>query len=196
MLVGLLTPTHPSRIYLGFRKEIIMTNEINTITTAATVVFEIKEEWADVPVHSRTEGLNAPGRVFYSCLEKIPESVPFDSGWSNGTGYYDGAVNAPVPVSKWVWSYDPITNRFIVLIGTRFGTVAIFERYTHGTSKAPVIVCNVPRKGYTIWQTAGLNSQLGERVLTHVLGDPEFSTIAPNIGMIVETLARLFLKSE
>lgn len=171
-----------------------MTNEINTTSVVATV-FEIKEEWADVPVHSRTEGLNAPGRVFYSCLEKITESVPFDSSWSNGTGYYDGAVKAPVPNSKWVWSYDPVTKRFIVLIGTKFGTVVLFERYSHG-SKAPVIVTNTPRKGYTIWQLAGLNSQLGERVLTHVLGDPEFPTIAPNIGMTVETLARLFLKSE
>ena len=173
-----------------------MTNEINTIAaTAAAAVFEIKEEWADVPVHSQTEGLNAPGRVFYSCLEKITESVPFDPSWSNGTGYYDGAVKAPVPVCKWVWSHDQITNRYLILIGTRFGTIVVFERYRHG-GKAPVIVCNVPRKGYTIWQTAGLNSQLGERVLTHVLGDPEFPMIAPNIGMTVETLARLFLKSE
>lgn len=170
-----------------------MTNEINT--TVAASDFQIKEEWVDVPVHSRTEGLNAPGRVFYSCLEKIPESVSFDPTWANGTGYYDGVVNAPVPNSKWLWSYDPITKRFIILIGTRFGTIAVFERYSHG-GKTPVIVCNTPCKGYTIWQTAGLTSQLGERVLTHVLGDPEFPTIAPNIGMTVETLARLFLKSE
>lgn len=171
-----------------------MTTE--TITTVAAVSdFQIKEEWANVPVHSRTEGLNAPGRVFYSCLEKIPESVSFDPSWSNGTGYYDNATKAPVPVSKWVWCHDSITNRHLILIGSRFGTIVIFERYTHG-SKTPVIVCNVPRKGYVVWQTAGMNSQLGDRVLSHVLGDPEFPTIAPNIGGTVEIMARLFLKSE
>ena len=174
-----------------------MTNEINTASVVATAIadFQISEDFPSLSVDSYTDGMNASGRIFYSCLQKITETVPFDSTWSNGTGYYDGSTKAPVPVGKWLWSYDPSTNRFIILIGTRFGAVAVFERYSHG-GKTPVIVCNVPRKGYTIWQTAGLNSQLGERVLTHVLGDPEFPTIAPNIGMTVETLARLFLKSE
>ena len=194
MLVGLLTPTCSSRLYIEFRKEKIMTTEINTQAAVATV-FEISEAWCQPAVYAKTEGMNSSGRVFYDCLEKITETVQFDPSWSNDTGYYDGAVKAPVLVGKWIWCHDRTTNRYLILIGTRFGTIAVFERYTHG-SKTPVFVCNTPRKGYVVWQSAGLNSQLGERVLTHVLGDPEFPTIAPNIGMTIETMSRLFLKSE
>lgn len=171
-----------------------MTNEINTIV-ANPAEIQITEAWCQPAVYAKTEGMNSSGRVFYDCLEKITETVQFDPSWSNGTGYYDGATKAPVPISKWVWCLDKTTNRYLILIGTRFGTVVVFERYTHG-SKTPVFVCNVPHKGYVIWQSAGLNSQLGERVLSHVLGDPEFETIARNIGGTVEIMARLFLKSE
>ena len=194
MLLGPVAPTCSSRLYIEFHKENNMTTEINTQAAVATV-FEITEAWCQTSVHAKTEGMNAPGRVFYDCLEKITETVPFDPSWSNGTGYYDRAVKAPVPICKWVWSHDQITNRYLILIGTRFGAVAVSERYTHG-SKTPVIVCNVPRKGYVVWQTAGMNSQLGDRVLSHVLGDPEFPIIAPNIGGTIEVMARLFLKSE
>ncbi len=170
------------------------------MTTSNTTVVTTTANNAMIAVPDMTalacsEGMNVSGRVFYSCLAKIQGQVPFDPAWANGTGYYDSACKLMLPVGTWGWSHDIATNRYIILIGTRFGAVAVFERYRHG-SKAPVIVCNVPRKGYTIWQTAGLNSQLGERVLTHVLGDPEFPTIAPNIGMTIETMSRLFLKSE
>lgn len=179
MLVRLLTPTYPGRSYTGLLKEIIMTT-LNHATPVLTV-------------NSRTEGMNVSGRTFYECLAKINAHIPFDPTWANGTGYYNSATKAEVLEGTWCWSHDPGTNRFLVLIGTRFGTICIFERYSHGT-KSPVIVANCPRKGYVIWQLAGLNGQLNERVLSHALGDPDFPTIAGNIGMQVEQMSQLFLK--
>ena len=179
MLVGLLTPTYPSRTYLGIRKEIIMTTFNHT-----TPVLD---------VNSRTEGMNVSGRVFYQCLEKINTHIQFDPTWANGTGYYDSACKVGIPEGTWCWAHDNTTNRYLVLIGTRFGTVVVFERYSHG-GKSPVIVANCPRKGYVIWQMAGLNGQLNERVLSHALGDPDFPTIAGNIGLQIETMSHLFLK--
>ena len=168
-----------------------MTNEINT--TAATNNEAIA--FPDMTAHAFSEGMNVSGRVFYSCLAKINNKVPFDHAWSNGTGYFDNATKIEVPIGSWNWSHDPRTNRYLILIGTRFGTVTVFERYTHG-GKAPVIVSNCPKKGYTVWQLAGLHGQLNERVLVNTLGDPEFPSVAQNIGMTVESLYRLFLKSE
>ena len=144
-------------------------------------------------VHSRTKGMNVSGRVFYSCLAKIKVQVPFDQCWANGTGYYDHAAKLEIQEGTWCWSYDQGTNRYLILIGTRFGTVVVFERYSHG-GKTPVIVANCPRKCYVIWQLAGLNGQLNERVLTNTLGDPEFPTAYDNIGMQIETMSQLFLK--
>lgn len=144
-------------------------------------------------VNARTEGMNVSGRTFYECLAKIKNYVEFDTVWSNGTGYYDGACKVEIPEGTWCWSLDAVTNRFLILIGTRFGTVVVFERYQHG-SKTPVIVSNTPRKGYVIWQMAGLNGQLNERVLLHTLGDPEFPSAYSNIGIQIEQMSQLFLK--
>ena len=144
-------------------------------------------------VNASTEGMNVSGRTFYECLTKINTHIPFDPTWANGTGYYDHAAKLEIQEGTWCWSYDQGTNRYLILIGTRFGTIVVFERYSHG-GKSPVIVSNCPRKGYTIWQLAGLHGQLNERVLTNTLGDPDFPTIAGNIGMQVETMSQLFLK--
>ncbi len=166
-----------------------MTNEINTTVTITGEMIAIP----DMGKHAASEGMNVSGRVFYSCLAKIKNYVEFVPTWTNGTGYYDHATKVAVPEGTWCWSRDNITNRYLVLIGTRFGTVVVFERYSHG-GKSPVIVSNCPSKGYTIWQLAGLHGQLNERVLTNTLGDPDFPTIAGNIGMQVETMSQLFLK--
>lgn len=166
-----------------------MTNEINTIVATTTAITTCP----DLTVHAYTQGMNVSGRTFYNVLAKLKTKVEFDPLWRNGTGYFNDATKVPVPVGEWCWSHDPSTNRFIVLIGTRFGTVTVFERYTHG-SLSPVIVSNTPKKGYAIWQLAGLNGQLNERVLMHVLGDPEFPSSCNNIGMQVEQMSQLFLK--
>lgn len=164
-----------------------MTNEINTIVTTANAV----NTGPDLTVHAYTQGMNVSGRTFYNVLAKLKSKIEFDPLWRNGTGYFDDATKAPVPVGSWCWSHDPSSNRYLVLIGTRFGTVTVFERYTHG-SLSPVIVSNTPKKGYVVWQLAGLNGQLNERVLLHTLGDPEFPTAYTNIGSQIEIMAGLF----
>ena len=166
-----------------------MTKETNTAVATNTEMIAIP----DMLKLAYSEGMNVSGRVFYSCLSKLQGRIPFDSEWSNGTGYFDKATGVNVPVGEWRWSHDVKSNRYLILIGTRFGTVCIFERYSHG-GKAPVIVSNVPKKGYVIWQMAGLNGQLNERVLSHALGDPDFPSACNNIGMQVEQMSQLFLK--
>ena len=166
---------------------------MTTSNTVATTTTDTANSGPNLSVHAYTQGMNVSGRTFYNVLAKIKNEIPFDPLWRNGTGYFDDATKYPVPIGTWCWSHDPSTNRFIILIGTRFGAVAVFERYTHGTL-APVIVSNCPKKGYSLWQLAGLHGQLNERVLLNTLGDPEFPSAYTNIGQQVETMSQLFLK--
>lgn len=68
--------------------------------------------------------------------ELVPE-LPFNKAWANGTGYFDGAVRGPDAVmlapGKTAKAYTGDGNdRKILFVGTAFGVIAIFQRYTHG----------------------------------------------------------------
>lgn len=78
------------------------------------------------------------------------KDIAFNPDWSNGTGYYDGAVNAEIPeleVGEIGRARSPAqNNRRILIIKTQFGNVVVFERMTpaeDGTLKGPLAI-NMP----------------------------------------------------
>ena len=72
--------------------------------------------------------LNYVGKIFNDAFEAATK-VPFDPAWSNGTGYYDNAVSYPLEYGSVHAAIDNC-ERKIILVGTRLGTVVVFQRYT------------------------------------------------------------------
>ena len=60
------------------------------------------------------------------------ETIPFNPKWSNGTGYFDHAVEgeeAPVLAPGCIVKTATPSGRKILIIGTPIGNVVIFQRY-------------------------------------------------------------------
>lgn len=92
--------------------------------------------------------------TFVKTFEVIAEKgniIPFDNNWANGTGYFDGAVKADLglkPGELAVSTAGGEDLRKMIIIGTRFGNVVIFERYTpkDDGNENIVVVVNRPSK--------------------------------------------------
>lgn len=68
-------------------------------------------------------------------FDKVPTTVEYNPKWANGTGYFDHAVkgeHAPkLEVGEMVKCETPAPNlRQMIIVGTRFGNVVVFERYS------------------------------------------------------------------
>jgi hypothetical protein len=90
--------------------------------------------------------LDEKSKLFSSVFKQV-DKVKYDPSWENGTGYLDNAVKYELQPGKIVATTDNM-KRDIILIGTRWGTVAIFYRYENNNR---TIVKNYP-KGKKIQQ--------------------------------------------
>ena len=123
---------------------------------------------------------NLPGSIFQRIFREIQTEIPFDPEWANGTGYLDGAVSHPLPPGKMAKTVDNYERR-VILIGTRFGTVVVFDRY-RGQTDGGVYVSNRPNS--TTIDALMTGTAIGGGEMACVLGD-----YAPNIG---ETIERIY----
>lgn len=125
--------------------------------------------------------------TFQAMFEKLQTTIPFNTEWENGTGYFNNAVFgqdialAPGEMAK---SIDT-TNRKIVMVGTRFGNVVLFERYSEG--KNDVITSNVPSEVSDLFLNSSLGSKTSEEVIELLLGQT-YSSIPKNIGIKIEEM--------
>ena len=122
-----------------------------------------------------------PGRFFNRRYHQIQNVVPFDPIWANGTGYFDGAVHFPLPPGDTAKSVDPYGRR-IIMIGTRFGTVAVFDRFVNQTDGGTYVLNKPagPVLGRLVTGTA-----IGGGEMVDILGDSGVD----NIGQTIEMLA-------
>ena len=133
--------------------------------------------------------MGANGKIFTEAFYNttIPE-VEFNSGWSNGTGYMDGIVegqHAPVlKPGQMIKSVDR-SGRRIIVIGTRKGNVAVFDRYARQEQNG-TWVTNAPTG--PIFQTLLSGSAVGEAEMVTLLGG--WGNIQQNIGYVIEQIAR------
>ena len=126
-----------------------------------------------------TTASNLPGKIFQRIFQQIQNEIPFDPSWVNGTGYLDGAVSHPLPPGKMAKTIDNYDRR-VILIGTRFGTVVVFDRH-QGQTDGGVYVSNRPQSvtiGALMTGTA-----IGGGEMACVLGD-----WVPNIGETIEKI--------
>ena len=120
---------------------------------------------------------NLPGKIFQRVFSEIQSEVPFDASWANGTGYLDDAVSYPLPPGEMVKTTDNYGRR-VILIGTRFGTVVVFDRFK-GQTDGGVYVSNRPRS--TTIDSLMTGTAIGGGEMACVLGD-----FCPNIGETIE----------
>jgi len=143
--------------------------------------------------HEAQARIRARQWEFESAYEAIKTEVPFNLEWNNGTGYYDGAIMSGFGLrpGKLAKSYDPNSRRRIIFIGTRFGNLVLFERYTDG--KNAIYVHNANHK---IELIGGLNSVdvLSGNDINRIVGmiDETGEPIGDNIGLHIEAVAKIF----
>ena len=127
---------------------------------------------------------NAVGSTFTERYNEISKEIPFDPKWANGTGYYDYAVKmVKLEPGEMAKSFDTGTARRIILIGTRFGTVVVFDRYSN-QGEGGIYVTNEP-SNFVIKQFVP-SSAVGEHSMYVLLGSWNIKT---NIGYTIEKMA-------
>lgn len=108
-------------------------------------------------------------QVFNKVYNLIETEIPFDEKWNNGTGYMDRAINVTLSPGAFAKSRTSgANNRKIILIGTRFGTVVVFERYTEGQNG--VFVSNTPSMIRRFCFSYFPEGRLGAVDLLHIFG--------------------------
>ena len=129
---------------------------------------------------------NAP---FVASFNAVQKEVEYNPKWENGTGYLDHAVkgdHAPELLCGEMAKSVSTKGRRIVLIGTRFGNIVLFDRYSDPESKA--VVSNMPNQITTLLRGSlvGTNLSTDDVTLPLLLGDPTNQRFNPNIGARIE----------
>ena len=152
-----------------------MENAINTTATAATAAVAV----------------NGPGRIFSGVFnDSDVVDITFDAGWSNGTGYLDGAVKAPIKGLEAPGSIGRCRDqhgRRVLVVRTRFGNVVVFDRYT-GQEQAGVYVSNAPSN--PLIRLAVSDSSVTEDEMNTLFGG--WGILEDNLGFAIEKIAKLF----
>lgn len=134
---------------------------------------------------------NAQGTIFnQTFLNVAVKEIEFNPAWKNGTGYFDAAVEGPeapaLEVREMIKTIDDYGRRMII-VGTRFGNVVVFDRFTKQEDDG-VYVVNMPRgKIFTVLVDS---ASVGEHGMLNILGS--WGNIKNNIGNTVEIIARSF----
>jgi hypothetical protein len=97
---------------------------------------------------------------FEQAFAKIAVHVSFKEEWAQGD-YMNGAVHEMLGFGQVVKTTFPGANkRRAILVGTRAGTVAVFERYTPDMGQPFVLVSNMPQQLRFILPSGQINEDL------------------------------------
>lgn len=112
------------------------------------------------------------------------DELTFQESWNNGTGYFDGAVRADLGLepgqmtSSWT---GEVNNRRLLIVGTRFGNVVVFERYTaKGEDRCDKFCINAPYEIKALFG-AQLGTALTDDAFQMVLGSAGFGNIGKRL---------------
>lgn len=122
---------------------------------------------------------NYEGQLFNKVFNAIEDVIEFDPKWENGTGYFDHVRKAPVEIGALKASRDTYGRR-IILIGTRYGTVGIFDRFK-GQTEDGIYVMNVPSRNTLIKELLG-HSNLTYEQMVVAIGRRS------NLGLLIEEI--------
>ena len=130
---------------------------------------------------------NGPGRIFNTAFNDtdLPE-CDFDESWCNGTGSFDSAVYFNLQPAEMRKCRDQHGRR-IILIGTRFKTIVVFDRF-RGQEDDGVYVTNFKTNDLLGNLLSG--SSVGEQEMVTLMG--HWGLLQNNIGRKIEQIAELF----
>lgn len=124
---------------------------------------------------------------FNEQFDTIKNEVTFNSNWSNGTGYYDFAIEGehainlkPGELAKCITP----NNRKMIFVGTRFGTMVVFQRFSGGEND--VHVMNAPTKlsGLGLFERGGA---ITPQDMTRIIGN-KWDFKPTNVGTLIEAV--------
>lgn len=125
---------------------------------------------------------NYVAAAFIDHFEKITKIIEFDKKYHNGTGYLDNAVHIPLKQGETAKMIDD-ARRKCILVGTLFGTVIVFQRYSDNLDK---IVCNFPQGLSEFGFHIGGTHLVNEADIHHLFGTCE-SNIGEKIKKLLES---------
>lgn len=127
--------------------------------------------------------------AFEQVLAQLPQ-VPYNPEWKHGD-YFNGACAVELKPGEIVTStVEGRDARRLLMIGTRVGTIVIFERYTPNNGSAFVLVSNAcVELRRTVIQSGQIEETLFSQLVTNY--NP-----ADNIGSRLETLFKLTAPSK
>lgn len=103
-------------------------------------------EEASRPDNVTEQTKDTPALCEFTRLYEKATKLEFNPAWSNGTGYFDGAVNGPnAPKdldNKKIYSFEVESGRKGLIFPTRYGNVVAFQRYHNARH---IIAANMPR---------------------------------------------------
>ncbi len=124
---------------------------------------------------------------------RVTTTLPYDIMYGNGTGYLDGLVhpkdNYEELAAGQIARMRDDTERLIIVIGTRFGNVVVFQRFIKNSD---VVVSNMPDEVSSLLAGHGHGSSLSADQVIHLTGDSNYKSVYPNIGKTIEDMAKLF----
>lgn len=89
--------------------------------------------------------------AFNAAFEGISLEVQFKTEWKNGTGYFQCDKVDRIPAGERAKTTDDHGRR-LILIGTRLGTVVLFQRYSENPD---VFVANLPYDMARVFNLSG-----------------------------------------
>lgn len=130
---------------------------------------------------------NIVDKIFTETYDKVSVLIPYSKEWENGTGYFDDAVNVPLEPGVFGKSETPEGKRRLLMCGTRFGTIVVFDRFSGPEHR--VFVSNAPSSH--LIDSLLPSGAIGERAMAVFTGgwDPE-----NNIGNLIEDICNEVVK--
>lgn len=130
--------------------------------------------------------------TFINRFNSIERVIPYSSEWENGTGYLGHAVHKDLGLNNGdVGKSVDQSGRRIIIIGTYFGNVLVFQRHSYPEDndlpENMVVVLNGPvklKQAEMLWGTA-----LSDDVFIRICGN-EYG--AKNVGQALDVLKEMF----
>jgi len=134
--------------------------------------------------------------LFTAHYNATVQEIVFDPSYNNGTGYFDPLVQADLDLKPGhvARMYTGGTNRRrILIVGTQFGNVVIFDRYSEGENRSEashIAVGNFPRAIRHIFSGSGLTTgRLSVDALYCILGSVRGKNIGHRLAEVFPSVA-------
>jgi hypothetical protein len=126
---------------------------------------------------------SAPGKIFTQAYDEI-EKIDFEDRWVTDEGYYDNInTHLKLSVGEMKATFDDFSKRRIILIGTRIGVIAVYDKYCY-QGVSGIYHANVPNCKSKLLQALLPAATIGKRDMVTLIGS--WNNYENNIGFKIE----------